>query len=290
MYKFILVISFILFLAPNVFAVDASYNCPLDENGKIDKAQFTAAEWKICFAPALSFTVTYESLALCTTDPEVEVRAGRELDDVCHFLLRTTDTPIVLSMTNTASTSFAATLPGIGTYTHAMIITKNEYTVQGEMEFNGPIIGTNDGRDAVGYGNFCGAPVGDYKISTLYLEELSGANLLAACYNTSKGASLSIGTLTVDSLATDGFDADVTGFGLLLDVSGEVATSEASVKSFFQSYLFPTSFTVSASTTGLTYGFSNDQALRLITHGNGGSAVIAYLAYLGDFNFKVTVN
>ena len=39
------------------------------------------------------------------------------------------------------------------------------------------------------------------------------ANLLAACYNTSKGASLSIGTLTVDSLATDGFDADVTGFG-----------------------------------------------------------------------------
>ena len=288
MYKFILVISFILFLAPNVFAVDASYNCPLDENGKIDKAQFTAAEWKICFAPALSFTVTYESLALCTTDPEADLRAGRELDNVCHFLLRTTDTPIVLAMTNTVSSSFAATLPGVGTYTHAMIITKNEYTVQGELEFNGPIVGTNDGRDAVGFGNFCGVPSGDYKISTLYLEELSGSTLLAACYGVSKETP-EIGTLTVDSLASNGFDADVTGSGLLLDVSGEVATNEASVKSYVQSYLFPTPFTVSTSTTGLTYGLSNDQAFRLITDGGGGN-VIAYLAYLGDLNFKVTAN
>ena len=289
MYKFILVISFILFSIPNVFAVDSSYNCPLDENGKIDKSQFLSGA-KVCFAPALSFTVTYESLALCTADPEAELRAGRELDNVCHFLLRTTDTPIVLAMTNTVSSSFAATLPGVGTYTHAMIITKNEYTVQGEMEFNGIIYGTNDGRDMFGQGNFCGAPSGDYKISTLYSEDLSGASLLAACYSTSKGASLSIGTLTVDSLATDVFDADVTGFGLLLDASGEVATNEASVKSYVQSYLFPTPFTVSASTTGLTYGISNDQAFRLVTHGDGRGGVIAYLAYLGDLNFKVTAN
>jgi len=289
MYKFILVISFILFSIPNVFAVDASYNCPLDENNKIDRSQFIAGG-NVCFAPALSFTVTYESLALCTTDPETEVRAGRELDDVCHFLLRTTDTPIVLSMTNTATSSFAATLPEVGTYTHAMIITKNEYTVQGEMEFDGAVIGTNDTRDAVGYGNFCGVPSGDYKISTLYLEELTGATLLAACYGVSKETPQT-GTLTVDSLASTGFDADVTGFGLLLDVSGELATSEASVKSFFQSYPFPSPFTVSASTTGLTYGMSNDQALRLITTGHPGSGnVVAYLAYLGDFNFKVTVN
>ena len=290
MHKFILTISFILTLSLNAFAIDASYNCPLDENGKIDKAEFVAAEWKICFAPALSFTVTYESLALCSTDPETEVRAGRELEDVCHFLLRDTDTPIVLSMTNTASSSFASTLPGVGTYTHAMIITKNEYTVQGEVEFNGPIFGTNDGRDAVGLGNFCGAPSGSYKISTLYTETLSGATLLANCYSESKGASPTIGTLTVDSLATTGFDADVTGFGILLDESGEVATNEASVKSYFQSYLLPSPFVVSPTTTSLTYGLSNDQALRLITHGDGVSAVIAYLAYLGDFNFKVETN
>ena len=287
MYKFILIISFLLFLAPNVSAIDSSWNCPLDENGKIDKSQFLSGA-KVCFAPALSFTVTYESLALCTTDPEAELRAGRELDDVCHFLLRTTDTPIALTMTNSASNSFAATLPGVGTYTHAMIITKNEYTVQGELEFNGPIVGTNDGRDSVGYGNFCGVPSGDYKISTLYLEELSGSTLLAACYGESKETP-EIGTLTVDSLGTTGFDADIIGLGLLLDVSGEVATSEASVKSFFQSYSFPTPFTVSASTTGLTYGLSNDQAFRLITAGDGVN-VVAYLAYLGDFNFKVTAN
>ena len=287
MYKFILIISFLLFLAPNVSAIDSSWNCPLDENGKIDKSQFLSGA-KVCFAPALSFTVTYESLALCTTDPETELRAGRELDDVCHFLLRTTDTPIALTMTNSASNSFAATLPGVGTYTHALIITKNEYTVQGELEFNGPIVGTNDGRDSVGYGNFCGVPSGDYKISTLYEEVLSGASLLAACYGVSKETP-EIGTLTVDSLGTTGFDADVIGFGLLLDVSGEVATSEASVKSFFQSYSFPTPFIVSASTTGLTYGLSNDQAFRLITAGDGVN-VVAYLAYLGDFNFKVTAN
>ena len=287
MYKFILIISFLLFLAPNVSAIDSSWNCPLDENGKIDKSQFLSGA-KVCFAPALSFTVTYESLALCTTDPETELRAGRELDDVCHFLLRTTDTPIALTMTNSASNSFAATLPGVGTYTHALIITKNEYTVQGELEFNGPIVGTNDGRDSVGYGNFCGVPSGDYKISTLYEEVLSGASLLAACYGVSKETP-EIGTLTVDSLGTTGFDADVIGFGLLLDVSGEVATSEASVKSYVQSYSFPTPFTVSASTTGLTYGLSNDQAFRLITNSDGVN-VFAYLAYLGDFNFKVTAN
>jgi hypothetical protein len=265
-----------------------SFNCPVDADGKADRAEFTSAS-KICFAPAKSYGATYEAVALCTTNPETEIRAGRDLDNVCHYLLTTSDTPIVVNSTNTSSYSFEATLPPEGTYTHAFIMTKNEYTVTGEIEFNGTIYGTNEARNNWGVGNFCGPPIGAYKISTLYNNVLTGGTLLSTCYATSKGDSPLTGTLTVDSLTSSGFDADIDGVGILLDASGAVATNESAAKSYINSHEFDTPFTVSPNTTNLIYGVSMDQALRMITI-PAGSLVVGYLTYLGDVNFKVEAN
>ena len=286
--RFFFILVFFMFLTPNVFAIDVSYNCPLDGSGKVDRAEFTSAA-KICFAPATNYAITYEAMALCTTNPETEMRAGRDLDNVCHFVHKTTDTPIDFTLTNSASTSFAATIPQVGTYTHALAITKNEYTIAGEIEFNGTIYGTNEARNALGGGNFCGPPTGSYKISSFYSDTLTGATLLAACYATSKGASPQSGTLIADSLSIQEFDADIVGLGVLLNSAGNVATNEASVTSYANSYEFASPFTVTASTTSLTFSVSLDQALRIITQ-PAGSNVIAYLAYLGDFNLKVEAN
>ena len=288
MIKFFLTVFLFLFLAPNVFGADVSYNCPVDADGKVDRAEFTGAT-KICFAPAKSYGATYEAVALCTTNPEIEIRAGRDLDKVCHYLLNTSDTPVVVSSTNTSEYSFEATLPPEGTYTHAFIMTKNEYTVTGEIEFNGTIYGTNEARNNWGVGNFCGPPIGAYKISTLYNNVLTGGTLLSTCYATSKGDSPLTGTLTVDSLASSGFDADIGGVGILLDASGAVATNESAAKSYVNSHEFDTPFTVSPNTTNLIYGVSMDQALRMITI-PAGSLVVGYLTYLGDVNFKVEAN
>jgi len=288
MNKFFLTVFLFLFLTPNVFGADVSFNCPVDADGKVDRAEFTSTT-KLCFAPAKSYGATYEAVALCTTNPETEIRAGRELDKVCHYLLTTSDTPIVVNSTNTSSYSFEATLPPEGTYTHAFIMTKNEYTVTGEIEFNGTIYGTNEARNAIGVGNFCGPPIGSYKISTLYNTSLSGGNLLTTCYATSKGDSPLTGTLTVDSLASSGFDADIIGVGILLDASGEIAANESAVRSYINTKAFDTPFTVSPNTTNLIYGVSMDQALRIITVPSGG-LVIGYLTYLGDVNFKVEAN
>ena len=49
--KFFLTVFFLLFLTPNVFAIDVSYNCPLDGSGKVDRAEFTSA-FKTCLSPA----------------------------------------------------------------------------------------------------------------------------------------------------------------------------------------------------------------------------------------------
>tara|TARA_B100000787_G_C16175061_1_gene288536 strand:+ start:871 stop:1737 length:867 start_codon:yes stop_codon:yes gene_type:complete len=288
MKKIFLIASFFLYLTSNVFAADIALNCQVDSDGKFDRTQFASA-MKVCFVPATSYVVTYEMVGLCTKNPETEIRAGRNIDNVCHYLLETTDDPIVVNMTNTASTSWNSTVPGVGTYTHAIIITKNEYTVTGEMEFNGIIAGSNEARNDWQQGRFCGPPNGDYKISTLYGSSLSGGNLLATCYANSKGSSPQSGTLTVDSLSSSAFDADIVGVGVLLDASGEIATNEAATKSFVQAYEFPTPFTITPNTTTLTYGVSTDQAMRIITN-PAGVAVVALIAYLGDVNFKVEAN
>lgn len=286
--RFFYILVFFMFITPNVFAIDVSYNCPVDGNGKVDRAEFTSAA-KVCFAPATNYGITYEAMALCTTNPETEMRAGRDIDNVCHFVLKTTDTPIDFTLTNSSATSFVATIPQVGTYTHALAITKNEYTITGEIEFNGTIYGTNEARNALGGGNFCGPPAGSYKISSFYSDTLTGATLLAACYATSKGASPQSGTLIADSLSTQEFDADVVGLGVLLNSAGNIATSAASVTSYANSYEFASPFTVTASTTTLDFSVSLDQALRIITQ-PAGSTVIAYLAYLGDLNLKVEAN
>ena len=62
--RFFYILVFFMFLTPNVFAIDVSYNCPLDGSGKVDRAEFTSV-FKTCFAPATNYAITYEAMALC---------------------------------------------------------------------------------------------------------------------------------------------------------------------------------------------------------------------------------
>ena len=275
------------------YAVDAAFNCDTDSNGKVSitnelETQFTSS----CFAPAESFEITFDSIALCTANPETEYGAGRNIDDTCTYVLQRTDDQITVNMSNTASTSFPAVLPGVGTYTHALLTISKFSSIKAEMEFeDGTAFGANDGRDGTGAGTFCGPPLaaeGNYNVSTFYNSAtFTTAETLANCYGTSRSANKNSGTLVTDTLNPMEFGNSFAGLGLLLDSDYNLASDEADSAYHLLSYPFSTPATVDAETVSMNYKFSTDQAHRIWYTPVGAGQVVILMSYLGDFNLVV---
>ena len=277
------------------YAVDTSLNCDTNNNGKVsitNELNTTPGQLDTCYAPADSFEITFDSIALCTANPETEYGAGRNIDDTCTYVLKRTDDQITINMSNTASTSFPAVLPGVGTYTHALLTISNLSSIKAEMEFeNGIAFGANDARNGVGAGTFCGPPLaaqGNYNISTFYTNwPLQIGDILANCYNTSRSANKNSGTLETDTLWPFEFSNSVAGLGLLLDSDYNLASDEADTAYHLLSYQFATPATVDTETVSMNYKFSTDQAHRIYYMAIAEGQVNIVMSYLGDFNLVV---
>ena len=217
------------------YAVDASLNCDTNSNGKVSittELQQGMGGVFQCYAPAESFEITFDSIALCTANPETEYGAGRNIDDTCTYVLNRTDDQLTVNMSNVASTSFPAVLPGVGTYTHALFVISNLSSIKAEIEFeDGMALAANDARNGAGAGTFCGPPLqaqGNYNISTFYnAGSFTPGDTLANCYGTSRNANKNIGTLETDTLSPFEFSNSAAGFGLLLDSDYNLASDEA---------------------------------------------------------------
>ena len=289
-----LVITNVVLLTKS-YAADASLNCDTNSNGKISitsELQQGMGGIYQCYAPAESFEITFDSIALCTANPETEYGAGRNIDDTCTYVLKRTDDQITVNMNNVASTSFPAVLPGVGTYTHALFTISNLSSIKAEIELeNGTAIAANDARNGAGAGTFCGPPLaaqGNYNISTFYnAESFSPGDTLANCYGTSRSANKNSGTLETDTLSPFEFSNSVTGFGLLLDSDYNLASGEADTAYHLFPYEFSTPVTVDAETVSMNYMISVDQANRIFYMPQGFGTVIILMSYLGDFNLVV---
>ena len=293
------VFSYAAFLS-NSYAIEAEYNCDTNGNGKVSTtSELSSGGWKnlslgTCYAPAESFEIVFDSIALCTANPETEYGAGRNIDDTCTYVLNRTDDQVTVNMSNAASTSFPAILPGVGTYTHALLVTSKFYKIKAEIEFeNGLGVAANDARDNQSSGNFCGPPLeaqGNYSVSTFYdFASFTLAQTLANCYATSRNASKNTGVLNTDSLLPTEFSNSATGLGLLLDSDYNLASDESDTVYYLFPYEFATPVTVNAETTSMNYKFSTDQAHRIwyMTVGVGSPHIIVLMSYLGDFNLVV---
>ena len=289
-----LVITSVVLLTKS-YAVDPSLNCDTNSDGKVsitNELDTTAFAILTCYAPAESFEITFDSIALCTANPETEYGAGRNIDDTCTYVLKRTDDQLTVNMNNLASTSFPAILPGVGTYTHALFSISKLSSIKAEMEFeNGLATAANDARNGAGVGTFCGPPLaaqGNYKVSTFYnAAGFAISDTLANCYGTSRSTNKNSGTLETDTLWPYEFINSRTDLGLLLDSDYNLASDEADAAYLLFPYEFSTPVTVDADTISMNYKFSTDQAHRIWYQPIGAGQVIILMSYLGDFNLVV---
>ena len=279
----------------SVQAIDASFNCDSNNNGKVSitkELNQTVGSISTCFLPAESYEITLDAIALCTANPETEYDAGRNIDDTCTYVLNPTDDQVTVNMSNSSSTSFPAVLPGVGTYTHALLVSSKFYTIKAEVEFeNGTAVASNDARNGQGAGTHCGPPLqaqGNYSVSTFYdAASFSMGQTLANCYNGTRGANKNSGTLNTDTLMPNTFSNSVAGLGLLLDSEYNLAEDESDTALFLQPYEFATPVTVDTDTVSMNYKFSTDQAHRIWYATASVGVIVVYMSYLGDFNLVV---
>ena len=130
-----------LFYVEYLFAANGYDNCPMNE-GKIDVSEITnvttgSAPLKTCDAPVSAFNLTVHALGMCETDP-TDFITGNTNSDPCFYMWNTDtgDTAISFGVTTSSETSFPATLPPTGVYTHGFATISATIPISIEMEFD----------------------------------------------------------------------------------------------------------------------------------------------------------
>jgi hypothetical protein len=123
------------------FAANGFDNCPMNGD-KIDVSEIVnittgTAPLKTCDAPASAFELTFHALGMCDSDP-TEFLLGNSTNDPCFYLWNTNtgDSSISFGVTTSSETSFPATLPPTGVYTHGFATISTIVPISIEMEFD----------------------------------------------------------------------------------------------------------------------------------------------------------
>ena len=123
------------------FAANGFDNCPMNGD-MIDVSELSnvttgSAPLKTCDAPVSSFELTFHALGMCNSDP-TEYILGNSAVDPCFYLWNTAagDSSMSFGVTSSSETSFPATLPPSGIYTHGFATISTTMPISIEMEFD----------------------------------------------------------------------------------------------------------------------------------------------------------
>ena len=123
------------------FAANGFDNCPMNGD-MIDVSELSnvttgSAPLKTCDAPVSSFELTFHALGMCNSDP-TEYILGNSAVDPCFYLWNTAagDSSMSFGVTSSSETSFPATLPPSGVYTHGFATISTTMPISIEMEFD----------------------------------------------------------------------------------------------------------------------------------------------------------
>ena len=299
-FKFSL-IFFSLMFSSIVYAVNGVENCPMND-GKIDVSEISnIAGWplKTCDAPASSFSITVHALALCESDP-MENILGNTTVDPCFYLWNTAsgDSEISFGVTTSSETSFPATLPPSGVYTHGYGLISATIPISVELEFDEQKLyaGNSDGtnwdlsapRSFVGGGNRSMsmkdfADGNYYGFTEAFSESQSSFNNYSFTYNSVETSSfvnrVSRNTPnTHNGALTDTF---------LLNNDNNLASSYGEVTKILVLDEYATPFTITDSTSTITYKYSPTYATRVTFSDVGGGNWLATSILFGGSRFDI---
>jgi hypothetical protein len=124
-----------------LYAANGFDNCPMNGD-KIDVSELAnvttgEAPLKTCDAPVSAFNLTVHALGMCDSDP-TDFILGNSSSDPCFYMWNTDtgDASISFGVTTSSETSFPATLPPTGVYTHGFATISATIPISIEMEFD----------------------------------------------------------------------------------------------------------------------------------------------------------
>ena len=116
-------------------------SCPMN-GSKIDVSELSnittgSGSLKMCDAPVDSFNIVVHQLTMCTSDP-IDYLLGNTTENPCVYLWNTSngDDAISFGVTKSSETTFPATLPPTGVYTHGYASLSTSLNINIELEFD----------------------------------------------------------------------------------------------------------------------------------------------------------
>ena len=275
-------------------------SCPY-EGTKIDRSELININRPagiisyVCEAPVDSFNIVFKQLAMCTSDP-TDFLNGTSEDDPCIYLMNTNtgDSELSIGITSSAETSFQATFPPTGTYTHGYSLLDKTIGITAEYEVNGAILAANEDGNAWQGATFFGPGNRTVTMENLVddLWQLSTEGF------TSSQSSKNTINFAYDSLSTSEFQSTLsqthptTGnvqMMYLTNSDGKVASTFSEVQDVLivETYASPTIIT--DQTSEISFKYSPDLAGRIIWEETMGQWV-AFGFMLGNIKFSMEFN
>ena len=301
-YKFIFLLVAINALNSNAYASSVD-NCPY-EGTKIARGELvdlTRPEGTtsyLCQAPVESFEIVINQLAMCTADPTQYLNGSDEVDP-CVYLMNTRngDDPLTIGMTSVAETSFPATFPPTGIYTHGYALIDKTIAITAEYEVNNTIRAGNEAGNGTIEGTFFGP--GNRTVTMKNLEDglwtlsteafsssQSTKNTMNFVYN-----SLSI-TQFLNTLSTTSALGNAH-MNYLLKTDGKLASTYSEVDGLLLIETYGDPKVVTDQTTEILYKFSPDLAGKIVwekMNFGAGDVWIASGFLLGNIRFTMDFN
>ena len=297
-YKLTFFVFIIQALTVNAFANwDA---CPY-EGTKIDRSELTNINRPagmfsyVCEAPVESFNIVFKQLAMCTADPTDFLNGTSEVDP-CIYLMNTNtgDSELSIGITSSAETSFQATFPPTGTYTHGYTLLDKTIGITAEYEVNDVIFAANGDGNAWQVSTFFGPGNRTVTMKNLVddLWQLSTEGF------TSSQSSKNTINFAYDSFSTSQFlntlsqTHPTTGNAQMMYLTnsdGKVASTFSEVQDVLivDTYASPTIIT--DQTSEISFKYSPDLAGRIIWEEMVGQWV-AFGFMLGNIKFSMEFN
>tara|TARA_B100001059_G_scaffold44988_1_gene37507 strand:+ start:1290 stop:2138 length:849 start_codon:yes stop_codon:yes gene_type:complete len=259
---------------------------------------------KMCDAPVDSFNIVVHQLTMCTSDP-IDYLLGNTTENPCVYLWNTSngDDAISFGVTKSSETTFPATLPPTGVYTHGYASLSTSLNINIELEFDeqrmiaGNSDGTawhsapalNDPQSFVGGGNRT-MTMKDFKdanyygFTELFSESQSSLNNYIFKYNSFSGSAF----VNRFDDNTPSIHNGNTGTSLLLNDNDELATDYNDAKKLLVTQNYSSPITITDQVNTIIYKYSPDLAARVTFSPYGVGNWIVTSIIFGNSQFDIT--
>ncbi len=301
--KILLITFFIFIVSGKLYAANGFDNCPMNGD-MIDVSELSNVTTgtdplKTCDAPVSAFELTFHALGMCNSDP-TEFLLGNSTVDPCFYLWNTAegDSSISFGVTSSSETSFPATLPPSGVYTHGFATISTIMPISIEMEFDEEkmFAGNSDATAwdlAGGPQKFVGG--GDrtmrmqdfalgnyYGFTELFSESQSSFNNYKFEYD-----SLLTGSFLNQALGSSPIDNGNTRDAFLLNTNNTLADNYDDVAKMVIMDEYADPITITDQINTITYKYSPRYAARLTFSPTGLGGWIVTSILFGDTQFAM---